>query len=175
MGKGGWGRWGWPGPQTTPPPPPPEVLKWPGARALSPQRGPGPRATPSVPQVFHADDSLPFTVDASLPEVHEGDYEAYNYMEPEEGAVKDEWVDLDTGRHVYIKTAYTLNHPDTWRYHRQCMGALRPRAEAQAAGDALPQSHACQRRSHVGACGTAPDAAPSTTRKTHHCTEPGYC
>ena len=83
-------------------------------------------------QLFQVDDQLPFSVTSTFTHVAPADYETYNYMEPEPGAVKNRRVDTATRRHVYVKSAFALNHPAAWQYHRRCMAALRPHAEVQA-------------------------------------------
>ena len=38
------------------------------------------------------------------------EFQVYNYMRGEPGAVKDEAVDVDPDRHLYFKSAYVMNH-----------------------------------------------------------------
>ena len=37
-------------------------------------------------------------------------FQLFNYMRPEPGAVKDEFVDIDPDRHLYFKSAFVMNH-----------------------------------------------------------------
>lgn len=39
------------------------------------------------------------------------DFQVYNYMRGEPGAVKEEAVEVDPDRHLYFKSAYVMNHP----------------------------------------------------------------
>lgn len=52
--------------------------------------------------------------------------QVFNYMRPEPGALKDEYVDVDPDRHLYFRSAFVMNH---------AMG------EWRSASDALDSSH----------------------------------
>eukprot|EP00243_Klebsormidium_subtile_P001305 TRINITY_DN12265_c0_g1_i1.p1 TRINITY_DN12265_c0_g1~~TRINITY_DN12265_c0_g1_i1.p1 ORF type:complete len:1104 (+),score=109.56 TRINITY_DN12265_c0_g1_i1:93-3404(+) len=53
----------------------------------------------------------PFQVWDSLPPdlLYNSDFDVYNYMEPEPGAKKYEYIDMDSPRDIYVRTAYALN------------------------------------------------------------------
>ncbi|KAJ3091472.1 hypothetical protein HK102_000418 [Quaeritorhiza haematococci] len=40
-----------------------------------------------------------------------GFFDVYNYMDAEEGGIKDEHIRAESPRHIYVKTAYILNNP----------------------------------------------------------------
>lgn len=51
----------------------------------------------------------------------------YNYMEIEEGAQKDEQIDLSWGGDIYARAAYVLNaEPSTWESENRFLRALTP-------------------------------------------------
>ncbi|CAF4108050.1 unnamed protein product [Adineta steineri] len=51
--------------------------------------------------------------DEILPhEVAAENFDRYNYMEPETGAVKNKQILTDSLNHIYVKTAYMLNHAE---------------------------------------------------------------
>lgn len=39
------------------------------------------------------------------------EYDIYNYMPTEEGSYKDQLINFNSDKHVYVKSAYRLNHP----------------------------------------------------------------
>lgn len=41
----------------------------------------------------------------------EAEFQVYNYMRPEEGAVKDALIQPDPARHLYFKSGFMMNHP----------------------------------------------------------------
>ncbi|CAF1248056.1 unnamed protein product [Rotaria magnacalcarata] len=53
-------------------------------------------------------------------------FERYNYMESETGAVNGQIIETNTMNHVYVKTAYKLNHPEVKpKNMRQVLSELR--------------------------------------------------
>ena len=57
---------------------------------------------------------LPFALlDEEIPRANltDDEFQVYNYMRPEPGAVKDAYVEADLNRHLYFKSAFIMNHP----------------------------------------------------------------
>merc|ERR1719223_559700 len=60
-------------------------------------------------------------------------FQVYNYMRPEPGAVKDEPIKPDPTRHLYFKSAFLMSHAmGSWRSAQRQMGRLTPVAEVAA-------------------------------------------
>jgi len=60
----------------------------------------------------------------------EREFQIYNYMRPEPGAVKDAPVQADPRRHLYFKSGFIMNHPyGKWKHAQRFMQLLTPTAE----------------------------------------------
>ena len=54
-------------------------------------------------------------------------FQLYNYMRPEPGAIKDEWVEVDPQRHLWFKSGFVMNHRfGHFRYAQYQMQHLTP-------------------------------------------------
>jgi len=54
-------------------------------------------------------------------------FQLYNYMRPEPGAIKDEWVEVDAARHLWFKSGFVMNHRfGHFRYAQAQMQKLVP-------------------------------------------------
>ena len=62
---------------------------------------------------------LPFTLleeEIPVENLTSAHFQVFNYMRPEPGAVKDEFVDIDPDRHLYFRSAFVMNHAmGEWR------------------------------------------------------------
>ena len=57
---------------------------------------------------------LPFALlEAEIPRqnLSSRSFQLFNYMRPEPGAIKDEEVIVDPGRHLFFRSAFVMNHP----------------------------------------------------------------
>lgn len=60
------------------------------------------------------------------------EFQLYNYMRPEPGAIKDQWVEPDRNRHLYFKSAFIMNHPyGKWKYAQAQLQSLFPAPEVR--------------------------------------------
>ena len=66
----------------------------------------------SISQMFAQ--PLPFALlEIEIPRAYlsSGNFQYFNYMRPEPGAIKDEPVDVDPDRHLFFRSAFVMNHP----------------------------------------------------------------
>ena len=61
------------------------------------------------------------------PNMSEAEFQIYNYMRPEEGAVKDALIEPDPTRHLYFKSGFMMNHPVSTHHARSCPPLNPPR------------------------------------------------
>ena len=47
-------------------------------------------------------------------------------VQGEHGAEKGKPINTDTSKHIYIRSATSLNHPKAWEFHEACTALLRP-------------------------------------------------
>jgi len=60
------------------------------------------------------------------------EFQVYNYMRPEPGAVKDAPVSPDGRRHIYFKSGFIMNHPfGGWKYAQRQLQRLVPVEEVE--------------------------------------------
>ena len=73
---------------------------------------------------------LPFALlDEEIPRANltDDEFQVYNYMRPEPGAVKDAFVEADLNRHLYFKSAFIMNHPaGGWKFAQRQIQRLTP-------------------------------------------------
>ena len=73
---------------------------------------------------------LPFALlDEEIPRANltDDEFQLYNYMRPEPGAVKDAFVEADLNRHLYFKSAFIMNHPaGGWKFAQRQIQRLTP-------------------------------------------------
>ena len=73
---------------------------------------------------------LPFALlDEEIPRANltDDEFQVYNYMRPEPGAVKDAYVEADLSRHLYFKSGFIMNHPaGGWKFAQRQIQRLTP-------------------------------------------------
>ena len=73
---------------------------------------------------------LPFALlDEEIPRANltDDEFQLYNYMRPEPGAVKDAYVEADLSRHLYFKSGFIMNHPaGGWKFAQRQIQRLTP-------------------------------------------------
>ena len=73
---------------------------------------------------------LPFALlDEEIPRANltDDEFQVYNYMRPEPGAVKDAFVEADLSRHLYFKSGFIMNHPaGGWKFAQRQIQRLTP-------------------------------------------------
>ena len=73
---------------------------------------------------------LPFALlDEEIPRANltDDEFQVYNYMRPEPGAVKDAYVEADLSRHLYFKSGFIMNRPaGGWNAQRPVGERLTP-------------------------------------------------
>lgn len=75
-------------------------------------------------------------VDGSLLDSAKQTMDVFNYMEIEEGAVKDEEIRIDPNRDLYLRAAYTFNSPlSDWDSENEFIRKLRPVQKIRAMVD----------------------------------------
>ena len=73
---------------------------------------------------------LPFALlDEEIPRANltDDEFQVYNYMRPEPGAVKDAYVEADLSRHLYFKSGFIMNPPaGGWKFAQRQIQRLTP-------------------------------------------------
>ena len=72
---------------------------------------------------------LPFALLDEVPRANltDDEFQLYNYMRPEPGAVKDAYVEADLSRHLYFKSGFIMNHPaGGWKFAQRQIQRLTP-------------------------------------------------
>mmetsp|Transcript_13376 Transcript_13376/g.31847 ORF Transcript_13376/g.31847 Transcript_13376/m.31847 type:complete len:467 (-) Transcript_13376:237-1637(-) len=83
----------------------------------------------SFQKMFQSSDPMVSFLDEEIPQANlsSAEFQKYNYMRPEPGAIKDEYVRINGRLHLYFKSAFIMNHPHgKWRHAQRYVQKLVP-------------------------------------------------
>jgi len=83
----------------------------------------------SFRDMFEPSDPMVTLLEEEIPQANmsSAEFQKYNYMRPEPGAIKDEYVRVNPSLHLYFKSAFIMNHPvGKWNHAQRHLQTLVP-------------------------------------------------